>query len=289
MDPKTYLVLLHLIGLVVGLGSVTTLDIYLLKFLKGDTVTRSDAGLVELVSKLALVGLVFLWISGLGFLVLAWMNTPELLGNPKLHAKMLVVAVLTINGGLLHFKVLPQVRRAIGRPLFCKSGERSDRVWMRVCGAVSAASWWTPFVLGTVRELNYAAPIWVFLTAYVVLLGLIGAGFTVLEHWLSHRGKQARAQGVAAEADAAPTDLPGHALHADRPERRTVPKKEEAHRVPHEEKTFGSDGGDDFRPARDRVRDYYIRPDDGRPPASDGRADRAARDPADERSGTPRH
>lgn len=290
MDPKTWLVLLHLLGLVVGLGSVTTLDFYLLKFLRGDTVTRSDAHLVELVSKLALAGLVCLWISGAGFLTLAWLNTPELLASPKLHAKLLIVLILTVNGGLLHFKVLPQVERAVGRPLFCKSGARSDRIWMRVCGAVSAASWWTPFVLGTVRELNYAAPIWVFLGAYLLALALFGAGFTVVESWLSHRGGRVPSHdipGAEADTDAVAPGFPAHALHADLPKGRPTPRKnEEAHCVPHEEKTFEPGGGGADRPARDRLRDYYRRPD--QPGESRGRADGAASDRPDDRPGTPR-
>ena len=188
MDPKTYFVLLHLLGLVIGLGSVTTLDFYLLKFLRGDTVTRSDAQLVHLVSLLAAAGLAALWVSGIGFMTLAWFNNPALFTSPKVQAKVLIVCILTINGAILHFKVLPQVARAVGRPLFCKQGStRSDRIMMRACGAVSAASWWTPFFLGTIRELNFAAPIQVFLGAYLVMLAVFGAGFTVVEHYIATR------------------------------------------------------------------------------------------------------
>jgi hypothetical protein len=287
MDPKTYLVLLHLIGLVVGLGSVTTLDFYLLKFLRGDLVSRSDAHLVELVSRLAMAGLVCLWISGLGFLTLAWMNTPELLTSPKLHAKLIIVGILTINGALLHFKVLPQVERAVGRPLFCRSGARSDRIWMRVCGAVSAASWWTPFVLGTVRELNFAASIWVFLGAYTLALALFGAGFTIVESWLSHRGGRVPAHDLpGAYPDTAVPEFPAHPLYAGS-DRRPIPKNEETHRVLQEEKTFESDGDGAARSARDRVRDYYGRPDRSGEPGT--RADGPAGGRAPDGPGAPRH
>lgn len=244
MDPKTYLVLLHLLGLVVGLGSVTTLDFYLLKFVRGDTVTRSDAHLVHLVSLLAAAGLAALWVSGIGFLIMAWFDNPALLGSPKVQAKLIVVAILTINGAVLHFKVLPQIERAVGRPLFCKSSSaRSDRIMMRVCGAVSAASWWTPFILGTVRELNYAAPIWAFLAGYVVLLGLFGAGFTVVEHFLSTRLGHRAVHDPAPLAAASP-QLDAGLYTAGLTSDRATPSKEEPASAMREEKSFGAYGGD---------------------------------------------
>lgn len=249
MDPKTYFVLLHLLGLVVGLGSVTTLDIYLLKFLRGDTVTRSDAQLVHLVSLLAAAGLAALWVSGIGFMTLAWFNNPALFTSPKVQAKVLVVCILTINGAILHFKVLPQVARAVGRPLFCKQGStRTDRITMRVCGAVSAASWWTPFFLGTVRELNFAAPIQVFLGAYLVLLALFGAGFTVVEHYISTRFGP-KAQGRVSAPQPVAVLSPAALMAAATFDDRVSPSKEDTASAMREEKSFGSHGGDVDIPA----------------------------------------
>lgn len=243
MEPKTYFVLMHLVGLVVGLGSVTTLDVYLLRFLRGDTVTPTDAHLVGLVSKLAAFGLLLLWLSGAGFLILALTTNPHLLASPKVHAKLIVVGILTINGAVLHFKVLPQVERAVGGPLFCRSGRRSDRIWMRVCGGVSAASWWTPFALGAIRELNFAASTWVFLTAYVGALAMALLGFTIVEHYLSTHWNTSRQSETVAPAPARaasvqPVELSPLLLTATQDDRfvRTI----ETRRVPEEWKSFRS-------------------------------------------------
>lgn len=296
MDPKTYLVLLHLTGLVIGLGSVTTLDLYLLKFLRGDAVTESDAHLVDLVSKLAALGLAALWVSGLGFLYLLWTNTPGLLPNPKLMAKIVVVGILTINGAFLHFTVLPLVRKSIGRNLFCKSGAKRDRIAIRVCGTISAASWWTPFVLGTVRELNFAAPIWVFLGFYAGALVVCGLAFTLTEHWLAHFGDN---KTPAERADPAPRPAaaePAASVYAmDAPRRggRLHFHDIETQEAMHEEKSFlGARSGDPYRrpgdyPGErgrgvyddrpwDRYDDrYYGRPDDRWDDRPRGRYDRA--------------
>lgn len=264
MDPKTYFVLLHLLGLVIGLGSVTTLDFYLLKFLRGDTVTRSDAHLVHLVSLLAAAGLAALWLSGIGFMTLAWFNNPALFGSPKVQAKLIVVAILTINGAILHFKVLPQVARAVGRPLFCKQGStRRDRIMMRVCGAVSAASWWTPFFLGAVRELNFAAPIWVFLGGYLVLLALFGAGFTVVEHYISTRFGP-KAEGLPNGLQPVTVPSPAVLIAASTVDDRVSPNREDTASAMREEKSFGAGGGDVDIPADSHTGELRRRADRAR-------------------------
>jgi len=211
MEPKTYLVALHLIGLVIGLGSVTALDFYLIRFVKGTRVSPSDADLVHLVSRLAASGLLCLWVSGLGFLILYRLNAPELLGNPKIHAKLIIVGVLTLNGVLLHFKLLPQIRRAVGHTLFGAGTLLGSNAWVRICAPVSVASWWMPFVLGAVRELNFAAPIWVFLAAYIAALAVCGIGFAAIETRLLGRKSDPVLR-------ASPPPQVGHSLAAATPD-----------------------------------------------------------------------
>ena len=143
------------------------LDLYLLRIMRGAAVSAADIHVIRLGSHLAGLGLALLWISGVGFLVSRWLVSPELLADPKVQAKLLIVTILTINGALLHTRLLPLVARNIGQPLFGPRGVRQQRE-VRVLAAVSAASWWTPFVLGAVRELNFAAPIQVYLAGYLV-------------------------------------------------------------------------------------------------------------------------
>jgi hypothetical protein len=78
---------------------------------------------------------------------------------------LVVVAVLTANGAALHARVLPVFDRNLGRGLFDGIG-LPGRALMLGCGAVSCVSWAVAFLLGAVRELNFAAPLTVFLGAY---------------------------------------------------------------------------------------------------------------------------
>lgn len=187
MEFKTCLLVVHLFGLILGLGAVTTLDIYFLKFLRGAIVSSHDLAILRLVAVLAALGLLLLWLSGLGFLLTYWMDAPELLDNAKLHAKVAIVGVLTLNGALLHARVMPAITRAEGRPLLADPTPARDRRWLRVCGAVSVASWWTPFVLGAVRELNFTHPLWIFLVAYAGVVASVGGAMVALEIGVNRR------------------------------------------------------------------------------------------------------
>jgi hypothetical protein len=181
MDVKTVLLLGHLAGLTLGLGAVSLMDLYLMRLLRGDLVTRADADLIALGSRSAALGLGLLWLTGLGFLLLYLNRDPEMLANPKLHAKMAIVIILTANGVLLHKCVLPRLKRNIGRPLFGPLAPAGVRLVLRAAAALSAASWWTPFFLGAVKELNFAAPIWAILGGYMLVAILIYAALATLE------------------------------------------------------------------------------------------------------------
>lgn len=180
METQTCLLILHLAGMMIGLGSVTTLDLYLVRFLRSAVVTSHDVELMELVSRMAALGLLLLWASGLGFLYLYWIDNPAALANPKLHAKLAIVGILTLNGAVLHAWVLPKVERAVGRPLFAPPAPAGDRFRLGVFGAISVASWWTPFVLGAVRELNFTLSVGSFLIAYAVVLAAVAGAMAAL-------------------------------------------------------------------------------------------------------------
>jgi hypothetical protein len=169
---KTCLTCFHLLGLTIGLGGATILDIMLFRLvIRGQAIHQSDADLVRVVSGLVSCALVVLWVTGISFLIQYWYDTPELLANPKLYAKIAVVGVLTVNGMVLHARVLPLLYRNIGRPLF-DGLLAKERFLMTVCGATSVISWYTPFILGIAKELNRVVPASTILTVYAILVVL---------------------------------------------------------------------------------------------------------------------
>lgn len=176
---KTPLILMHLIGLCLSIGPVLLIDCRFVRVLMGAPVIQEDVDLILLLSGWIRIGLALLWISGAGLLVFYAAHTPEALDNPKLHAKLVVVALLTLNGVLVERYLFGQLRARAGRGLFAP-GDTRQHLAILAIGAVSATSWYTPFVLGTTRELNFACPAWMILGSYAIaVVGAFGGLWVV--------------------------------------------------------------------------------------------------------------
>lgn len=166
---KTALRVLHFVGLVLGLGAATLLDLIMLRFLAAGTVSHDHHRIVAFSAKVVAGGLALLWVSGLGFLAHYALFEPAMLGNDKIWAKAAIVGVLTVNGVFIHNVVLPLVERSVGRGLFDgMSGRR--RAVVLASGAVSATSWYVPMLIGNVPQLDFVVPAWLILAAYAALL-----------------------------------------------------------------------------------------------------------------------
>ncbi|UHC14768.1 hypothetical protein LRS73_19800 [Methylobacterium currus] len=180
----TLLVALHLLGLSFGLGGATMLDFWILRWMRWGSLPGEIARIFLFVSKVVTVGLGLLWLSGLGFLAVYALESPEKFDNPKLWAKIVVVLALTINGLVIHAVVLPGVLRDIGRPMLDGvSGVRTG-IFL-VSGAVSGVSWYTAFALGLMRELNGRVPAGLLLALWVA--GVMAASLAAYFYWLHLR------------------------------------------------------------------------------------------------------
>jgi hypothetical protein len=88
--------------------------------------------------------------------------------NPKLHAKVIIVVLLSYNGLLLHRLVLPALQKA-GSLLNLGF---SARMLALFCGSLSAVSWMYAAMLGVGRPLAWKYSLSELLMAYPVLIAL---------------------------------------------------------------------------------------------------------------------
>ena len=153
----TSLRLVHFFGLAVGLGSATLLDFIILRFMVQHSISREGRDIVVFGSRFITLGLAMLWLSGAGFLVVYAITDPDLLSNPKIWAKLMVVVVLTINGVMIHRLVLPIIGRQVEKALF-HGLTRRQHTFLLACGAISVISWYTPVVLAAAPQLNFVVP-----------------------------------------------------------------------------------------------------------------------------------
>ena len=190
----------HFIGLALGLGTATFLDLMILRFMLRDNIRPAHAEAFEFGTKVVTAGLVMLWISGLGFLVYYWGFDPEKLGNPKIWAKMCIVGVLTANAVYLHKLVLPLVQQQVSRPLF--SGlTLTQRLQMVIGGTTSVTAWYAPVALATIPQFNNSFPanqLWALFCALLLIANAITAGTLFALEGIRLRSQNARGQLLSA-------------------------------------------------------------------------------------------
>jgi len=187
------LVYVHLIACCVGIGLVLTNDIaFVMQLLRGDHSLRQDPDLIQKIYAKHLsvlqntlsVALITLWVTGIAVVVLdastaGWAYYL----NPKIQAKVVIVALLTLNGVLLHNAVMPALKKS-GALLNLSFGQRVLAVF---AGSVSAVSWFYAAILGIGRPLNWKYSLAELLAMYPVF---IAGGFVMmllLTVWAKYR------------------------------------------------------------------------------------------------------
>jgi PrtD family type I secretion system ABC transporter len=147
------LLLVHFVGLTLSVGSLLIFHFRFASYLAGRRANRFDTLLVERFAPAVKLGLVLLWSSRLGLLVESAVDAPYRLADPKLHAKILIVVILTINGILVEKLCLPVVARSEGRGVFA-SLTLVARVQLIVIAAISMVSWYFALLLGMMKQMN---------------------------------------------------------------------------------------------------------------------------------------
>ena len=166
---KTFFIAGHLLGLAFGVGGALTLDIIAFRYFYLERITREKLVLFHFIARLVTVGLVILWLTGLAFLWIYWQSEPELLGNPKVWAKVVIVLVLTVNGWFLHHKVFPILDRNLGHTMFHRVTV-DEKAMMFTFSSISIISWGFPLVLGIARSLNFTTGMENILAFYFLML-----------------------------------------------------------------------------------------------------------------------
>lgn len=165
---RTGLRVLHFVGLVLGLGSATLLDVFLVRS-RHRPVTPALSELAETAGSMVTAGLAILWLTGLGFLFFYAAFDPPRLENPKVWAKIAIVMVLSINGFFIHAVVLPQLRASVGCVFLSSQTPQRQLLFLSV-GMLSGVSWYAAMLLGAVPQLNFVAPAQLILALYGVVL-----------------------------------------------------------------------------------------------------------------------
>ncbi len=179
------LVYAHLIACCAAIGLILMSDIAMVRqLISGDPRERMDPKHLQELQNTVAMALAALWATGVAIIALdssfkGW----EYFANPKLQAKITVVCLLTLNGVLLHHRVLPLMMKA-GSLLNLSFSQRSFAVF---AGAVSGVSWFYAALLGVGRPLNWKYSLAEILAAYPALIAGGFVGLMMLLAWAQYR------------------------------------------------------------------------------------------------------
>lgn len=157
---RSLLLVAHLVSFALAFGTVLVCDVLMLRALTRPEEKQGAIRILRFASRIVVLGLAGLIVSGLGFLVFYFFFESNQLANPKLYAKIASVLVLSLNGAWLHRKGLRLLQADVITPsLFA-------------AGAVSAVSWWYALILGAVKQLNFA---YSFASLFGIYIGAVAA------------------------------------------------------------------------------------------------------------------
>ena len=166
-DAKTLFLVAHIFGVALGAGGAFMSDAMFMSAVRDSRFSKTEIRFLKLASVLIWSGLTLLVLSGIGI----FSTDPErYMASSKFLAKMTIVGVIVLNGFVFHFWHLPLIHRHTGVHFPTSDEFMHKRVWILVSGAVSALSWSSALVLGSLSSVPLS---------YGAIMGLYGGCITV--------------------------------------------------------------------------------------------------------------
>ncbi len=169
VESKDIFTLLHVIAVVIGLGGALISDILFTFFSHDRILNNRELRTLNNLSGIVWVSLVIIILSGIGI----FFSHPEMYAqSAKFLSKMSIVALISINGYVLHRLVKPHLSR---RSFLTSVHEMYARRTAFTCGAISLVSWLSALVLGLMKRVPYSYLEIMSLYVFVVIVSIIVA------------------------------------------------------------------------------------------------------------------
>lgn len=170
---------IHLITAVMALAMATLSDFLFFRFLKDFWISEHEAKFLDRVSEVIWFLVVLFLVSGAAVYL---SNMARYNASPKFWVKMIVVAVILVNGLALSMYLSPKLKEI---PFHKKDDHlrsqqgrsiRRARTVMFALGPVSIVSWYSAMALGFIKQVPFGLNFWQLLGVYAVLLacGILG-------------------------------------------------------------------------------------------------------------------
>lgn len=178
---KRVFLTLHLMGVAVGMGGATITDMLFFGFLRDFTISKKESEVMHMLSNAIMAALGILWVSGAAL----FFSDPAGFGaSPPFLVKMTILAVLSVNGVLMHKLIAPRMVdfSFLRHPIHARHAMHTMRAFAFAMGAVSFTSWYSVFFIAMLKSYLPAGISYAYLLAAYALI----ASFAVLSSQILH-------------------------------------------------------------------------------------------------------
>lgn len=170
MDLQQIFVTIHLFGFALGLGGATIGDIVFIKSLRRNNLSEEVFGFFKTTSRIIWIGLGLLIISGLSIFTLIYLEqgSLSLLASSRWQTKLILVAIVTLNGLFFKLAIFSILKNLIHQPLSVQN--ISPIIWkLAISGTISLVSWYSIFILSLLPR-TFRPQILIIIGVYVFAL-----------------------------------------------------------------------------------------------------------------------
>lgn len=152
IDSHTLFTIVHLLGVVVGMGGAIASDLTFFSSIRDEKISQTEMRFLRLGGKMVWAGLFVIVVSG----ALLFAERPDrYLASPKFIAKITVVAILIANGIVFHLVHIPRLHRHAGAHFPSSDEFIRNAPLLLASGATSLVSWLGAFVLGALGRVTF--------------------------------------------------------------------------------------------------------------------------------------
>ena len=166
---KNPAIVLHVLSVVLGMGSALVSDILFNFFSKDKKLDATEITTLSILKNIVFYSLIVIVISG-GTIFLS--DIEKYTSSSKFMAKMSILLILLVNGYVLNKYIWP---RMLGEGFFTSVAERNTRRVAFACGAVSVISWIAVCTLGVLNRLAMSYQFIMLSYLGIILFGVIVA------------------------------------------------------------------------------------------------------------------
>ncbi len=152
IDTKTIYTIIHVFGAIIGAGGAFVSDGMFFDTIKDGRVAKRELDFMKLGGRFVWTGLFVLLVSGI---LLVSTDPARYLASDKFIAKVIIVAVIVVNGVVFHTIHIPHIRNHLGIKLKESETFLKKSSFIMVSGALSLISWIFTVILGSLRHVPY--------------------------------------------------------------------------------------------------------------------------------------